>query len=212
MVVSTVSIGETRTRLISCGRRLLAEKGLRALTTNAVAERARISKKTLYRCFATKDELVDAVIISFIEENLAGWDAALDDEHASVMERIGCSLDYVSQFLPMIQTQILSQTSSGSVSPELWAKMDAIRLARLVKFRHLMEKAQAEGYLRADVAPDHWLLLLVGAAQSVLVPAVLLERGIPLPDIVRTVRTIFYDGLLTPKGRRTMTRRRKEET
>jgi AcrR family transcriptional regulator len=211
MTVSTVSVEETRSRLIACGRSLLAESGLRALTTNAVAERARISKKTLYRCFATKDELVDSVILSFIEENLARWDAALDDERTPVMERIQRSLDYVSHLLPQIQAQVLNQVGTGSVPPKLWEKIDAIRLKRLAKFKKLMEEAQAEGYVRGDVDPDHWLLLLMGTVQSVLVPSVLLERGIPLPDIVQTVKTIYSDGLLTQKGRRYVARRRKEE-
>ena len=197
-------------RIVACGRRLLAEKGLRAITTNAMAERARISKKTLYQCFPTKDALVGAILIAFIEGNLARWDAILDEENSPAMDRIGRSLDYVAQFLPQIQAQILSQTEPGSVTPELWAKIDAIRVSRLSRFRGLMEKAQEEGYLRADVDPDHWILLLLGVVQTVLVPSVLFERGIPLPDIVRTVRTIYYDGLLTEKGRRYVNRRRKE--
>ena len=197
-------------RIVACGRRLLAEKGLRAITTNAMAERARISKKTLYQCFPTKDALVGAILIAFIEGNLARWDAILDEENSPAMDRIGQSLDYVAQFLPQIQAQILSQTELGSVTPELWAKIDAIRVSRLSRFRGLMEKAQEEGYLRADVDPDHWILLLLGVVQTVLVPSVLFERGIPLPDIVRTVRTIYYDGLLTEKGRRYVNRRRKE--
>jgi AcrR family transcriptional regulator len=211
MTVSVDPSGEMRGRILSSGRRLLAEKGLRALTTNAIAERVRISKKTLYRCFPTKDDLVEAILVSFIEENLTRWDAALSDDSLPAMERIGRSLDYVSQFLPMMQTLVLNQVEPESVTPELWAKIDAIRLSRLARFRLLIEEAQAESYLRSDVHPEHWMLLLVGAVQTVLTPSVLLERGIPLPDIVRTVRTIFYDGLLTDKGRRYVKERRKED-
>lgn len=185
---------------------------MRALTTNAVAEQARVSKKTLYRAFATMDELVDAVIVSFIEENLTRWDASLDDERLPVMERIRRSLDFASDLLPQIQTQILHQIGSGNVPPRLWAKIDRLRMTRLVKFRRLMEAAQREGYLRADMDPDHWMLLLVGTVQSVLVPSVLLERGVVLPDIVRALRSIYFDGLLTAKGRRYVTRQSKEET
>ena len=201
---------EVRERILACGRSLLAEKGLRAITTNVSAQRVRISKKTLYLCFPTKDDLIGAILIAFIEEHLARWDMTLTDEDAPAMERIARSLDYVAQFLPQLQAQVLSQAEPGSVTPGLWKEIDAIRLARLSSFRGLMQKAQEEGYLRADVDPDYWILLLLGAVQTVLVPSVLLERGIPLPDIVRAVRTIFYDGLLTEKGRRYVKERRKE--
>ena len=201
---------EVRERILACGRSLLAEKGLRAITTNVIAQRVRISKKTLYLCFPTKDDLIGAILIAFIEEHLARWDMTLTDEDAPAMERIARSLDYVAQFLPQLQAQVLSQAEPGSVTPGLWKEIDAIRLARLSSFRGLMQKAQEEGYLRADVDPDYWILLLLGAVQTVLVPSVLLERGIPLPDIVRAVRTIFYDGLLTEKGRRYVKERREE--
>ena len=201
---------EVRERILACGRSLLAEKGLRAITTNVIAQRVRISKKTLYLCFPTKDDLIGAILIAFIEEHLARWDVTLTDEDAPAMERIARSLDYVAQFLPQLQAQVLSQAEPGSVTPELWKEIDAIRMARLSSFRGLMQKVQEEGYLRADVDPDYWILLLLGAVQTVLVPSVLLERGIPLPDIVRAVRTIFYDGLLTEKGRRYVKERREE--
>ncbi len=212
MSVSAVSLDGTRARIISCGRGLLAKEGIRSLTTSAVAERARISKKTLYRCFVTKDDLVDAVLISFLEQSLARWDAALDDENAPVMERIQRSLECAAHLLPEIQAHVLDQIKPDAMSPDLWAKVDAIRLARLAKFRHLMEEAQRDGYIRGDVDPDHWLALLIGSVQSVLVPSVLLARGIPLPDIVRTLKAIYYDGLLTEKGRRYAAGRRKEGT
>lgn len=212
MPVPTVSLEGTRARLVASGRSLVAKQGLRSLTTSAIAERARISKKTLYRCFASKDDLVDAVLISFLEENLARWDATLDDESAPVMERIERSLDCAARLLPEIQAHVLDQIGPGAMPPTLWAKIDALRLARLAKFRHLMEEAQREGYIRADVDPDHWLSLLIGSVQSVLVPSVLLERGISLPDIVRSLKAIYFDGLLTEKGRRYAARRRKEGT
>jgi len=189
---------------------MLAETGLRSITTNAIAARARISKKTLYQYFPSKDDLVGAVLIAFIEESLARWDVALNDEDASAMDRIRRSLDYVAQLLPQLQAQVVSQAEPGSVTPELWKKIDALRVVRLSRFRDLMEKAQEEGYLRADIDPDHWMLLLLGTVQTVLVPSVLLERGIPLPDIVRAVRTIFHDGLLTEKGLHYVNERRKE--
>ena len=201
---------ETKSRILGAGRELLAERGLRAITTNALAERARISKKTLYRHFASKEELVGAVLIAFLEEKLARWDTILDDEGAPAIERIVRSLDYVAQFLPQIQAQVLNQVERAPVTPELWRQIDAIRLHRLVRLKGLMESAQAEGHLRSDIDPDHWILLLLGAVQTVLVPWVLLEKGIPLPDIVRAVKTIYHDGLLTEKGRRYVRQRRKE--
>lgn len=157
-----------------------------------------MSKKTLYRLFPNKDALVEAIIVSFMEENLSRWDVLLD-QPSSAMDRILASLEFVSQFMPQIQSQLIDQVET--IAPQLWKTIDAIRVQRLQKLKALMEEAQAEGFLRADVDPDHWILLLTGTVRSVVTPKVLLQTGIPLITLLQSVKSIYYDGLLTEKGR-----------
>jgi len=133
-----------------------------------------------------------------LEENLARWDEILALD-ASAIDRILASLEFVSQFMPQIQSQLIDQVET--IAPQLWARIEAIRLRRLRKLKRLMEEAQREGHLRADVDADHWILLLTGTIRSVLTPKVLLQTGIPVIELVRSVKSIYYDGLLTDKGR-----------
>ena len=69
---------DTRQQILDVGRELLVEDGLRAITTNAIAQRVRVSKKTLYQHFENKDSLLEAILVSFMEENLRHWDAILE--------------------------------------------------------------------------------------------------------------------------------------
>jgi AcrR family transcriptional regulator len=188
----------THERILKIGRAILLEQGLRALTTNSVARRARVSKTTLYRHFPTKEALLEQIVISFVEGQLAQWDAIFSSD-ASGIDRILQSLDFIGRFLPLIQSSLISQVEH--VSPELWEKIDAIRMQRLIKLKKLFEEAQQEGYMRDDVDSEHWILLLTATIRSVLVPHVLLERGLSLLELVRTVQMIYYDGLLTERGR-----------
>jgi len=193
-----VSRLNAKEQILAAGREILLSDGLRAITTNEIARRARVSKKTLYRLFESKDDLVEAIVVAFMEENLAHWDEILEQD-TSAIDRILASLGFISQFMPQIQNQIIHQVEA--VAPDLWATIDAIRLQRLQKLKGLMEEAQAEGYLRADVDPEHWILLLSGTVRAVLTPKVLMQTGIPLLDLVHSIKTVYYDGLLTDKGR-----------
>jgi AcrR family transcriptional regulator len=189
---------ETDDRILAAGREILLSEGLRAITTNELARRAHVSKKTLYNLFPSKAALLEAIVISFMMENLSRWDAILERD-ASAIDRILASLEFIGQFMPQIQTQLINQVEV--VAPELWARIDAIRTERLRKLQRLMEEGQAEGHLRTDVNPDHWILLLTGAVRAVLTPKVLLQTGIPLVELVKALKSIYYDGLLTEKGR-----------
>ena len=189
---------ETREQILAVGREMLLADGLRGITTNAIAQRARVSKKTLYQHFPSKDELMEEILVSFMEENLRRWDRILECDD-SAMDRILASLRFVSEFMPQIQNRLINQVES--VAPQLWATIDGIRMQRLQKLKFLMEEAQQEGFLRADVDPDHWILLLTGVVRSVVTPQVLLRTGIPLIELLGSIRAIYYDGLLTDKGK-----------
>ena len=188
----------THARIVTTGREILLEEGLRAVTTNEVAARAHISKKTLYKCFATKDELLEAIVISFIEENLAGLDRILDQEKLAIV-LIREALGFVSQFMPRLQQHVISQIER--IDPPLWSKIDQIRTARLKRLADLIPLAQADGHVRPDLDPDLWLLFFFGAVRSVLAPKTLIDAGYNLMQLIDTLELLYVDGILTPKGR-----------
>ncbi|MBE0634687.1 TetR/AcrR family transcriptional regulator [Candidatus Bipolaricaulota bacterium] len=190
---------ETREQILAVGREMLLGDGLRGITTSAIAQRARVSKKTLYQHFPSKDQLMEAIVVSFMEENLSRWDEILESKDSAI-DRILASLRFAGEFLPHIQTQLINQVEV--VAPQLWEKIDAIRMKRLLKLKILMKEAQQEGFLRDDVNPDHWILLFTGAIRSVVTPQVLLRTGIPLIELLGSIQIIYYDGLLTDKGKR----------
>jgi AcrR family transcriptional regulator len=190
---------ESRERILSAGRDILLTRGLRAVTTQAIAQRAHVSKNTLYQCFPSKDDLLNAVVLSLLEGRLMQWDAILGSD-APAIDRIQASLGLLSEFLPQLQHQVLNQVEA--VAPQLWETIDAIRMKRIRKMRSLMEEAQDDGHFRSDVDPGHWILLLMGAIGSVVTPAVLLRERISLVDIFRSLQSIYYHGLLTDEGRR----------
>ncbi|MBU1049956.1 TetR/AcrR family transcriptional regulator [Candidatus Bipolaricaulota bacterium] len=193
-------------QILAIGHQLLVRDGLRAITTNAVAQRARISKKTLYRYFPSKDELLEEILVSFVEENLSHLDNILKRDEPAI-ERILASLRYIGEFLPQMQHRVISQVES--VAPHLWQIIDDIRVRRLQALKGLMEEAQGDGYLRSDVNPNHWILLLTGTIQSVITPQVLLRTRISLIELLESLQTIYFEGLLTDKGKHYIEETRK---
>jgi AcrR family transcriptional regulator len=61
-VAETAPAGSARERLLSTAYELFTRRGVRAVGTEEVIERAGVAKATLYRHFPTKDDLVLAVL------------------------------------------------------------------------------------------------------------------------------------------------------
>jgi AcrR family transcriptional regulator len=194
---------DAKAKILHAGRDILTNEGLRAITTQAIAQRARVSKKTLYRVFPSKDALLEAIVLSLVEEHLERWDRILERE-TSAIDRIQASLRFISEFLPLIQQQFVNQVQS--VAPQLWEVIDEIRTKRLQRMATLFAEAQREGHLRSEMDPEHWTLFLMGTVGAVLTPGVLLRTGIPLTDLFRSLQTIYYTSLLTEEGRRHIAR------
>ncbi|GLK56876.1 AcrR family transcriptional regulator [Methylopila capsulata] len=62
--------GERRARIVAAARAIFVDAGYGAMTTNAVAARCQVSKRTIYEQFANKAELFGAIVDSHRPEML----------------------------------------------------------------------------------------------------------------------------------------------
>ena len=72
---------ETRTRIVATAARLFYQEGIRAVSVDAVAEKAKITKKTLYYHFRSKDDLIAAYLQAQDQSTLdlyARWFCEID--------------------------------------------------------------------------------------------------------------------------------------
>ena len=81
----------TRERIISAANTLFYNDGIRAVSVDAVAAKAGVTKRTLYYHFKSKDDLVAAYLAARDQPNLAlfrQWFAEADDGLPAQVERI----------------------------------------------------------------------------------------------------------------------------
>ncbi|MCZ6634553.1 MAG: TetR/AcrR family transcriptional regulator [bacterium] len=65
---------ERRTQIIEVAMALFASKGFKGTTTRAIAKQADVSEAIIFRHFATKEDLYDAIINYTIEQRQKLWD------------------------------------------------------------------------------------------------------------------------------------------
>jgi AcrR family transcriptional regulator len=82
---------QTRDRIVDAANRLFYSEGIRSVSVDAVAEKAGVTKRTLYYHFKSKDELVGAYLESRDQPNLAlfaKWFEEADGPLAGKVEAI----------------------------------------------------------------------------------------------------------------------------
>ncbi|NPV21932.1 TetR/AcrR family transcriptional regulator [Bradyrhizobium aeschynomenes] len=78
----------TRTRILAAASRLFYAEGIRAVSVDAVAEKAGITKKTLYYHFRSKDDLVAAYLAARDQPNLELFRRWFDDSEGALPDKI----------------------------------------------------------------------------------------------------------------------------
>ena len=145
-----------RDKLVAAARALFAERGLDA-PLDDVAKRAGVGSGTLYRHFPTRDDLITAVFLDRMAENVATADRA--QEHRDPWEGFA---DYVRETC-LVQASdrgMADLMAIGHRGPEL----RALRTRAFNGFTSLVDRAKSAGALRPDFTPEDLILLMLGVA------------------------------------------------
>ncbi|WP_327321948.1 TetR/AcrR family transcriptional regulator [Streptomyces sp. NBC_01210] len=145
---------ETVERILDAAAALLEEGGVDAVTTRAIAERAGITAPSLYRFFADRDQVLDALMEqhlerlgAFLAETEAGWSPS------SPTEFVGRELDSVVAYF-QANPNAARLWLDGRVSPTVRAE---VRRYHRRTAQRLHDVAVAAGLL----APQTDLLVFV---------------------------------------------------
>ncbi|CAN7157324.1 TetR/AcrR family transcriptional regulator [Mycolicibacterium frederiksbergense] len=134
-----------RQRVLTAARELFAIKGMEA-TLNDVAHHAGVGVGTVYRRFATKEELVEAIFEEGIAEVVCLAETALQhsnswDGFVWFIER-HCELAATDRGL---REMVYSKAYGGD-------RVDCAREELVPLISKLVDRARSDGYLRADIA------------------------------------------------------------
>jgi AcrR family transcriptional regulator len=134
-----------RQRVLDAARELFAEKGLEA-TLNDVAHHANVGVGTVYRRFATKEELLEAIFVDGMDQLTALAEIALQQEDswqgfAWYVESM-CEITATDRGLREIA---FSKCYGGD-------RVNACQERLVPALTKLVERAQGDGYLRPEVS------------------------------------------------------------
>jgi AcrR family transcriptional regulator len=197
--VGTVATG-TRDRLLAAARELIEEGGYGGASVLAIADRAGVAAGTLYRHFASKEELFVEVFRSVCEREERAMRVAADrlDADATARERL--------------QTVLATFARRALRNPRLaWAliaepvdpRVDAERIAYRARYAELIAAGLAAGIATGELPEQNVDLtaaaLVGGCGEALVGPLSPLAAGGPDADeIVAALRTFVGRAIGAP--------------
>lgn len=162
---------ETRQQIIKAASRLFYSVGIRAVSVDAIAEKAGITKKTLYYHFKSKDDLITEYLAMRDKPNLAIFAQWLEEAEGDLPDRVA------GMFSRLAETTIAHSRWRGCGFLRTAAELidqpghPAIKLASAHKKqleRWLAGVIKDSGWTQPDLLARQVSLLLDGAFSSAL--------------------------------------------
>ena len=148
-----------RERLIEAAQTLFRERGLE-VSVAEIAQAAGVGRGTLFRNFASKEDLIEAVVAERMYEAVAHGEELLQSEDPG---------DALFDFLGhMVGRQQLDRALFEAMD-ESWLTKDVIRPAHIAVFdvlERLLARAQEAGAVRTDVGAMDVLMMFKGACHA----------------------------------------------
>jgi AcrR family transcriptional regulator len=189
-----IATAPTRERLLAAARALIEEGGYGAASVAAIAERAGVAAGTLYRHFASKEEL-------FVE-----LFRAVCDREVEAMREAAAAMPAGATHVERLETVLATFAARALRRPRLaWALIaepvdplvDAERLAYRERYSELTAEALRAGIEAGELPPQNVELtaaaLVGGCGEALVGPLSPLAGAKPAaPEIVDTLRTFVH--------------------
>lgn len=184
-----------RDKILDAVARLIEQYGLKKFTVDEVAAELYISKKTLYRYFSGKDEMIR----QYFEETLAS-------DRQSVMEAVGSDRNFLSKIHAIVHSShryrlpVRIMDEAKQFYPDEWEKIEKLKQFKLAEFQKLLKQADGEGILRPDINFGILSSMLERVSDMFIDTDFLLENGMKATQAIDETLNIIFGGIVKENG------------
>jgi AcrR family transcriptional regulator len=192
-----------RERILETASQHFFQAGFARVSMDDLAAAMGISKKTLYKHFPGKEEILRQVMARRAQQIESAVQSVLQNPKLNSLSR--------SMEIFALMARRLSQTGQPFIqdmkkyAPHIWSEVDAHR-TRIIRnsFARLVEEGIREKNFREDVDPHLVMLIYLAAVQQILNPETLSTLPFTLGQAFEGIIKVLLEGVLTSQARRQM--------
>jgi AcrR family transcriptional regulator len=198
MIIGTES--EMRTRIVQRCTELFGRHGFARISMDEVAGSLGMSKKTVYKYFPRKEEIVKTIVHEFREETMLQVKRIAEDKHQEPITKIVRILETVALRLNMLQHAFIADIQK--YLPDFWKEADEKRReAVMTMFQYIMEEGKREGIFRRDIDPEIFSYMFTHSAAGLITPDALGRLPYTASQIFQHIVSVLFKGIMTDAAR-----------
>lgn len=187
-----------RDKIIKFAQQKFFSEGFYKTTMDEISHELQVSKKTIYKFFPSKENLVEEITNVMMDVAVCEIDAILESEGNVVTKFVNLLNHYntnISKFSNRWYRDLQLHT------PHIWQKLEKIREEKIIRVaRKLLEQGKREKLI------EHYPSEIIVAAfiatfRDVVNPDFILANKFSMPQALKYSFELLLNGILTPQGK-----------
>ena len=193
---------DERGRILHVAARRFMEFGISKVTLDEIAADLGMSKKTIYKHFPSKEDLLKNIIRDRINRNGKRFNEIMGSGKP-FGEKLQEIFAFVGREFSMPSSQFVLDLER--LDAELWNEAVEYRQETIItNVRKMIEQAKEEGMIRKDLNVGLFVLVFQSVVQDILTPKTLSEHPFSALQAFQGILEIIFEGALTDYARATV--------
>jgi AcrR family transcriptional regulator len=194
-----MSENDDEKRIIEAASDRFMDAGFYKVTMDEIASDLRMSKKTVYKSFPSKETLLKAIVHTFMR-NVEAEVQAIVSSDKPIEEKLTALLAFVGKQVRRFSRPFMMDVQR--FAPALWKEVEIFRRERVLsQLQRMFQQAKKEGVFRKDLDPDLFFLVLTTTIQGIMNPQVLSQQPFSAEEAFKGIFRILYEGAFTQEAR-----------
>ena len=191
---------EIKDRILSRAEEMFLKFGYSKVTMDEIAANLGMSKKTLYKFFPSKEELVREIIYKMRCGVKDYVDALLADDKMDFVEKLKRMMNLIGNQSSKLQGPLLEDLHRNI--PEVWQQINEFRKENVrQKFTQLINMGVEKGIFRKDIDQRLIVLIYSSAIQGLINPEILSQMPFSVEQVFESVIKVIFSGIFSEEGR-----------
>jgi AcrR family transcriptional regulator len=191
---------ELKNRILNTSDELFNRFGFNKVTMNEISGSIGISKKTLYKFFDGKEQIVREIIhnrkcnVDNYLENL--W----ADENLDFVEKMTNMMNFLRGQVHAMKNPLIEDLKKNN--PEIWKEILETKKENIrEKYSKLIGDGIKEGWIRDDLYEEVVMLMYINSVHNIMTPEVLSELPMTPEQVFDIITSVLFQGMFTDKGK-----------
>jgi len=194
------SDSQAQNRIIDSAREQFLAFGFTKVSVEEIASKMGMSKKTIYKHFPKKEDLVREVIESTLREVETCCRQIVEDDTLDFVEKLKKMMSNAALHISKLGRPLIEDLEKNV--PHVWKEISDFRSKQIKEnFGKLYSEGVRKGFFRSDIDPQLFIMIYDNIIENIISPDLLSQIPFTASQVYDTIIKIIFEGILTNGAR-----------